>query len=585
LKVDYVYLSGRFSDRVPYKGVFLGSNDDSNWEVIKSFDGTLTWTVVSGIGVNTRVTGITNQNAYKYILLLVQEIVGPNTRLWLNQIQYYGHKENDTTRFPVSSTVLKYPHIEMTGPVQRGYVASASSNYSIGTPNFELRDFGAFNPAGTIYGRAWISGNGTYSSVNGTYAASPQKQHHTGSAYGEWLQIEMPHKIRVSHFILQGRPESLNGNQGLYSCFKTGEIWGSEDGTTWNSVVSGATFGTFTPSTLTQQYTITVNSSNLYKYFAIIVTSTNAQNTNSGITFACIGEWQIYGTQEDLDVVARFGEGLDGKVANFRVYDTYINEQQAMGLWYSQKGQFTPQTPTMTFYNDQVGIGTTTPGVPLDIKTAGDFNGIGLLGASSGRYILSTNSSGDSLLMTHGTYSWGRWTNAHYYDVYSAANFTGSQDLYLNYYSGAGVKLASGVVVTSDDRIKTEERYIENATETLLKLKPQIYLKGPNIGSTSNVSRIESGLIAQDVYYDAPELRHLVSLADDAEPTETKPYTDDDPQNDPDYSSWGSKSAGLEYEGLIAYLIKSNQELYTEIQAEKARNDALEARIAALENA
>jgi hypothetical protein len=93
------------------------------------------------------------------------------------------------------------------------------------------------------------------------------------------------------------------------------------------------------------------------------------------------------------------------------------------------------------------------------------------------------------------------------------------------------------------------------------------------------------------VYYDAPELRHLVSLADDAEPTETKPYTDDDPQNDPDYSSWGSKSAGLEYEGLIAYLIKSNQELYTEIQAEKARNDALEARndalearIAALEN-
>jgi hypothetical protein len=39
---------------------------------------------------------------------------------------FYGHKENDTTRFPVSSTVLKYPHVAMTGPAQRGYVASAS---------------------------------------------------------------------------------------------------------------------------------------------------------------------------------------------------------------------------------------------------------------------------------------------------------------------------------------------------------------------------------------------------------------------------------------------------------------------------
>jgi hypothetical protein len=238
-----------------------------------------------------------------------------------------------------------------------------------------------------------------------------------------------------------------------------------------------------------------------------------------------------------------------------------------------------------------VGIGKTNPGVPLDIKTTGNYNGIGLLGSSSGRYTLSTGSTGIDFIMSNGSYSFGRWTQAHHYDVYSGSNFSGSRDFYLNYYSGASVRLTGGTYVSSDDRIKTEERYIENATETLLKLKPQIYLKGPNIGSTSNVSRIESGLIAQDVYYDAPELRHLVSLADDAEPTETKPYTDDDPQNDPDYSSWGSKSAGLEYEGLIAYLIKSNQELYTEIQAEKARNDALEARndalearIAALEN-
>jgi len=252
----------------------------------------------------------------------------------------------------------------------------------------------------------------------------------------------------------------------------------------------------------------------------------------------------------------------------------FYNNTNTFGIW-TPFGSVA-NLPTMSFLSDKVGIGTTSPAVPLDIKTTGNYNGIGLLGSSSGRYTLSTNSTGQHLYMSNGSYSFGRWVQAHHYDVYSTSAFTGSRDLFLNYYSGAGVKLAGHVYVTSDDRIKTEERYIENATETLLKLKPQIYLKGPNVGSTSNMSRIESGLIAQDVYYDAPELRHLVSLADDAEPTETKPYTDDDPQNDPDYSSWGSKSAGLEYEGLIAYLIKSNQELYTEIQTLKSRIASLE---------
>ena len=52
----------------------------------------------------------------------------------------------------------------------------------------------------------------------------------------------------------------------------------------------------------------------------------------------------------------------------------------------------------------------------------------------------------------------------------------------------------------------------------------------------------ESGLMAQDVWYDAPELRHLVHLGADANPVDTKPVApvDGDIQQDPDYSSWGT---------------------------------------------
>lgn len=85
--------------------------------------------------------------------------------------------------------------------------------------------------------------------------------------------------------------------------------------------------------------------------------------------------------------------------------------------------------------------------------------------------------------------------------------------------------------------------HIENATDILLKLKPQNYDKLEDIGS-SNVIGHESGLMAQDIWYDAPELRHIVVLGEGAEPTEEKPPApSDDPQDDPDYSDWGSNAS------------------------------------------
>ena len=167
------------------------------------------------------------------------------------------------------------------------------------------------------------------------------------------------------------------------------------------------------------------------------------------------------------------------------------------------------------------------------------------------------------------TYSWHRWNGPHHFDLYNNSSFTsGGVPFYINYYSGAQVRL-NNTHYASDDRIKTNERYITNATQTLLKLKPQIYDKGVNLGCESNETRVESGLIAQDVYYDTPELRHLVGYHDDAEIPDEKPYVDDDPQKDPDYSMWGSKSAAVDYIGLIAYLIKSNQEIYEDLQTTK----------------
>lgn len=130
---------------------------------------------------------------------------------------------------------------------------------------------------------------------------------------------------------------------------------------------------------------------------------------------------------------------------------------------------------------------------------------------------------------------------------------------------------------SSDDRVKENEVLITGAVSTLQKLRPQIYDKKPTFDSTDISSwYIQSGLIAQEVYYDAPELRHLVSIPEGVTPDDSI-ETSTDPSVDPDYSSWGDDTAGLKYTGFIAYLITAVQEL-------KVMNDNLTSRIEALEN-
>ena len=69
------------------------------------------------------------------------------------------------------------------------------------------------------------------------------------------------------------------------------------------------------------------------------------------------------------------------------------------------------------------------------------------------------------------------------------------------------------VTSSSDDRLKENEVLITNATDTLLKLRPEIYDKKPDFNSTDTSTFYkESGLVAQDIWYGTPELRHLVQL-------------------------------------------------------------------------
>ena len=104
----------------------------------------------------------------------------------------------------------------------------------------------------------------------------------------------------------------------------------------------------------------------------------------------------------------------------------------------------------------------------------------------------------------------------------------------------------------SDRRVKSNIHKLTNALDKLAKLTPKLYDKDGKRGS---------GLIAQEVYYDAKELRHIVWPGRDSSPNEDAPESD--------YSDWGKRPACIRYPHLVAYVVKSIQELRERIETLK----------------
>ena len=70
---------------------------------------------------------------------------------------------------------------------------------------------------------------------------------------------------------------------------------------------------------------------------------------------------ELYGTEEATSVPIQIGGGNIDKVANFRVYDKFVGEDQALEIWDAQKDEFGRAKPQMTLQQGRLGIGTTEP--------------------------------------------------------------------------------------------------------------------------------------------------------------------------------------------------------------------------------
>jgi hypothetical protein len=289
LKTPYAILLSHFKwfpvnnweYRSPAQGLVLGSNDGENWYKLTSWSGeTFTFNTGSQIDVNATTpyqhfrlviekTGTSDDfpswrtSAYEWRLFAEK----PVTRM--ENVHISGELSSET----LQTGYIKWPKVPLKANESEGYVASASTEYPSGTSYYAWHafedkgeysnDVGSF-PAWCSHG-GFVDGQATISRTTGTDTFNH-----------EWLQIQMPSAICLSHFTFSRRHVAAEMP-------KSGRMYGSNDGISWTKLIS------FSNNTETNVRRIEVKSRTLYSYFRFAITE-----IQSGTNLACVDELQLF---------------------------------------------------------------------------------------------------------------------------------------------------------------------------------------------------------------------------------------------------------------------------------------------------
>jgi hypothetical protein len=363
--LDYITICGSTSTAVnPKDWKIYGSNDDKNWDVLLSKTNAVTvaYNATSGKEHNVGAT-----KAYKYFALVVIKSGGLTSGthyIQVSELEYYGHRENDLVRLPDPTNVLKYPHIvfpNSDGPAGQGPNATPSIRGYVATsddPNPTLYPIGkAFDgifsdpTGGNINNQArWQPFSGTYPNDGTDTTSGATTTLANGTTYkGNYMQLESPHKLNVTKYKIYSGTFLAD-----YRPIKVVMLGSNTGGSDWVDLGSGETTLTYSGTNADYAGTVSVSNTSAYKYHRLVIRAVAAE------TRPVVYQLELYGTGVD-SIPIQIGGGNIDKVANFRVYDKFVGEDQALEIWDAQKDEFGRAKSSMTLQKGRLGIGTTEP--------------------------------------------------------------------------------------------------------------------------------------------------------------------------------------------------------------------------------
>lgn len=247
------------SSQSPNTWVIAGSNDGTTWTLVDTETNVSTWNSLR-LSFNVNNSGI-----YRYFRMICT-VTGQAAS---SDRQAFVVSEWELYSLPFSG--VKYPIAAMTsdtttfagtslgsGTYKTTYSSTWISNDFYGWRAFTHEANDSFHIVNNV------AGTGFYSGTNGTYNGAVSTTISGSNVLGEWLQIELPHPIRLTRY-------SLLSRIGIPAqSAQTWKIAGSNDNSTWTEVDSESGI-TGWANNVVRTFS-TSNSTVAYKYYRMVTT-------------------------------------------------------------------------------------------------------------------------------------------------------------------------------------------------------------------------------------------------------------------------------------------------------------------------
>ena len=207
---------------------------------------------------------------------------------------------NVVTEFPRSKKLIRYPRVALTAASgessgYQGYYVTESSNAA---NDLDRTSWKAFNMTFSTADPddTWTNDEGTnYNGTDNTYNGNINLG--TGAVNGEWIKLQLPHKIRLEYMKIW-----LRGDTDSTRIPEDWILYGSNDNLNWTPLLS------ITGQGAKNENQYSVNATSVYDYFAVVVTKISGQPD-----YFRIVELEYFGIPEyDPDAA-----GVDVKVTSY----------------------------------------------------------------------------------------------------------------------------------------------------------------------------------------------------------------------------------------------------------------------------
>ena len=366
IRLSYAKITSHtYYGRTPVEGTFLGSNNNSTWDVIGTFSGLST--TAAGQTHTVHIADYATKSAYRYIRLVVTKIhtsavQNGGTLLEFRELELYGYEEGSGSLDTTLKTVYNVP--ATTGTQLEVYYDAKD----LTTMPSTVTDLSPNTNGGSVTGATLDTTDGIESfkfiASSSQYIEKVFSGYTQSAEYSASVWFKSDSYTSDSYIFQLGLGDHSNGSgigmniesEGPLRAYIYGYGSSSQVSTSVDSIVTGTWY----------HATATYYSSGKNELYVNGILVGEGKATQLGTINASAP--LTLGTYYQSST--RLTPSFNGSIANFRLYSKALNADQVKELYDFQKDYFFGSKSQLTIYKGHLGVGVTEPSGQLEL--AGD---------------------------------------------------------------------------------------------------------------------------------------------------------------------------------------------------------------------